>query len=138
MDNFNPTIAQVECLIPNTYRVACELMGEDWCHPKQLRQIREMTENIVAKKRPETHPKEHSANVWLDEEASPAEAFGKWNDLVLPWVTMLEEWEGPKPGAYMHLVRAVLDNLQKNWYYFDAPMIVWKEFNDETHILQRV
>ena len=136
MDNFNPTIAQVERLIPNTYRVACELMGEDWCHPKQLRQIREMTSTIIKRKSPETHPEEYRANTWLDNADN--DIYSRWQDLALPWAIMLEEWTGPKTGAYAHLVRAVLDNLQKNWYYFDAPMIVWKEFNDETHILQRV
>ena len=134
MDNLNPTIEQIESLIPDSYRVACDLMGKDWCHPKQLRQLRDMTNIVIRRKRPETHPKEHAANEWLDEDASP-EAFERWDALAWPWVLMLKKWKGDGPGAYAHLVYSVLDNLKRNWYYFEAPMIVWKEFGSETDIL---
>ena len=52
----------------------------------------------------------------------------KWLKLIYSWAV----WSDMicDHSAYGHLLSMVVDNLGRNWKYFDAPMIVWKEYHE--------
>lgn len=127
VDFQNPTLEQIEVLIPDKDRHFAKGLGNDWCHPKQLRQLRDIANRVVRKKTPETHSAEHTANWWLDEQ--PNNIFDLWGKLIQAWLDF-DQMIGRGNSAYDCLVFMVIGNLGINWKYFEAPMIVWRKYNE--------
>ena len=128
IDYQNPTLEQIENLIPDSARYFCEALGDDWCHPIQLRQLRGLANKIAPKKTPETHSREYMADIWLDVQSNCV--IEKWSRLINAWTEFDKIDADYGGGAYGRLLSMIIGNFGANWKYFDAPMIVWKEYHE--------
>lgn len=125
MDKQNYTLSEVKALIPPGIATAAEALGNDWCHPQQLRMIRGWAHSIVEPLTPETDPGGFAADQQIGD--GDDDLVRRWYEMIKNSVTIskLAQAESEKDhGALAHLVWIVADTLRRNWEFSEAPKLL--------------
>lgn len=123
-----PTIEAVRAQIPPDALAYARGLGRDWCHPSELRRLRELADQAVHKVTPLEDPEGYQANLQIDW-TSHNRAIEIWLDLVKPWTAFSRELH--RVTAEDHLVYLVAYNMDRNWAFFEAPKIA---LDRESHL----
>jgi hypothetical protein len=127
IDYQNPTIEQIESLIPDSIRHKLAGIETTWSRPDNLRLMREWAHEVVPRKTALLYPEGHRAFWVVTEEDTPTEAYDRYLDLIDGLLSLY--LEGNQSFSSLDRFVAMLtEQLYHNWRYFDAPMQVCKEF----------
>lgn len=128
-----PTLTDIKARIPATDKAICDALGDDWCHPPQLKMLARMAEKIEPRHTALNAPEELKANLWLDEASN--EAINEWLVLLKGWRELDTESvnliRDKNARAFAHLVRLVTANAHRNWCYWITPLQVYERHKDE-------
>lgn len=121
----NCTIEKIRSLIPSEIAGMAGAMGDDWCHPQQLRLIRKWADSIVEHLTPESDPKGYAANLKLDDQ--PDSVLEKWGEMTHSAIVAVRNADAEcqkELSALNHLIYLVADNICRNWQFFEAPKLL--------------
>ena len=117
MDKIKPTVNDIEILITPDAAAYANALGEDWCHPMQLRRLRDFADKIIPKLTEETDPEGYAAN----DQLNWIGAMECWVKLVKSWTPFMHKLLNRSVTAYDHLMYLIADNTSHNWRWFEAP-----------------
>lgn len=121
----NCTIEEIRALIPPEISGMASMMSDDWCHPQQLRLLRELAHKIVMPLTPKSDPEGFAANRELDHCTN--NELSDWYGMIKNSVAVsrLAQSQSEKDRtALSHLIWIIADDLRRNWEFFEAPKLL--------------
>ncbi len=116
----DPTIEAVRAKIPPDALAYARALGEDWCHPTELRKLRALAYQAVPKLTPRCDPEGFQAGIKVSCSAPSAEVTA-WLALTVPWTAFMRKLS--TETAEDHLVYLIAGHLEHNFRMYEAPQL---------------